>query len=121
MTKPSLFVVFEGQTEGELDSKQNDWLSERENPTHIIKITDELLTAEMSAPPDRFSRSIQYHEYIVVNRTDAEPSKEPTAPAVRPPAVLSRTTGPEAATRRGGPMKSLHGSRHDPGETETKK
>jgi hypothetical protein len=93
MIKPSLFVVFEGQTEGELDSKQNNWLSERENPTHIIKITDELLTAEMSAPfirhhpissPDRFSRSIQYHEYIVVNRTDAEPSKEPTAPAVRP-------------------------------------
>ena len=88
MTKPSLFVVFEGQTEGELDSKQNDWLSERENPTHIIKITDERLTVEMSAPslrhapissPDRFSRSIQYHEYIVVNRTDdAEPSKEPT-------------------------------------------
>src|SRR6266403_2210992 len=25
MTKPSLFVVFEGQTEGELDSKQNDF------------------------------------------------------------------------------------------------
>ena len=88
MTKPSLFVVFEGQTEGELDSKQNDWLSERENPTDIIKITDELPTAEMSAPsirhypissPDRFSRSIEYHEYFVVNRTDdAEPSKEPT-------------------------------------------
>ncbi len=96
MTEPSLFVVFERQTEGELDSKQNDWLdskqndwlSERENPTHIIKITDERLTVEMSAPsighapissPDRFSRSIQYHEYIVVNRTDdAEPSKEPT-------------------------------------------
>ena len=93
MTKPSLFVVFEGQTEGELDSKQNDWLGERQNPTHIIKITDERLTAEMSAPsirhapissPDRFSRSIPYHEYVVVNRTDAEPSKEPTAPAVRP-------------------------------------
>ena len=56
MIKPSLFVVFEGQTEGELDSKQNDWLSERENPTHIIKITDEL------SSPDRFSRRIQYHE-----------------------------------------------------------
>ena len=93
MRNPSLFVVFTGQTEGELDSRQNDWLSTRENPTHIIKITDEHLTTEMSAPsirhapissPDRFSRSIQYHEYIVVNRTDAEPSKEPTAPAVRP-------------------------------------
>ena len=93
MRNPSLFVVFEGQTEGELDSKQNDWLSARENQTHVIKITVEHLTAEMSAPsirhasisaPDRFSRSIQYHEYIVVNRTDAEPSKEPTAPAVRP-------------------------------------
>ncbi len=88
MIRPSLFVVFEGQTEGELDSKQNDWLSARENPTHIIKITDELPTAEMSAPSirhypisslDRFSRSIEYHEYFVVNRTDdAEPSKEPT-------------------------------------------
>jgi hypothetical protein len=75
MIRPSLFVVFEGQTEGELDSKQNDWLSARENPTHIIKITD---AAEMSAPsirhypissPDRFSRSIEYHEYFVVNRT----------------------------------------------------
>jgi hypothetical protein len=93
MTRPSLFVVFTGQTEGELDSRQNDWLSKRENPTHIIKITDESLTAEMSAPsirhapissPHRFSRSIEYHEYIVVNRTDAEPSKEPTSPAVRP-------------------------------------
>ena len=71
MRMPSLFVVFEGQTEGELDSKQNDWLNERENPTHIIKITDERLTAEMSTPsiphapissPDRFSRSIEYHE-----------------------------------------------------------
>ncbi len=71
MKNPSLFVVFEGQTEGELDSKQNDWLSQRENPTHIIKITDERLTVEMSAPslrhapissPDRFSRSIEYHE-----------------------------------------------------------
>jgi len=53
MIRPSLFVVFEGQTEGELDSKQNDWLSARENPTHIIKITDELPTAEMSAPSIR--------------------------------------------------------------------
>jgi hypothetical protein len=87
MIKPSLFVVFEGQTEGELDSKQNDWLSERENPTHLIKITDERLTVEMSAPfirhypissPHRFLRSIEYHEYIVANRTDAEPDKEPT-------------------------------------------
>jgi hypothetical protein len=97
MTKPSLFVVFEGQTEGELNSKQNDWLSQRENPTHIIKITDnpthiikitdERLTVEMSAPsiryapissPHRFLRSIEYHEYIVANRTDAEPDKEPT-------------------------------------------
>jgi hypothetical protein len=43
MRNPSLFVVFEGQTEGELDSKQNDWLSARENPTHVIKITDERL------------------------------------------------------------------------------
>jgi hypothetical protein len=50
MRMPSLFVVFERQTEGELDSKQNDWLNERENPTHIIKITDERLTAEMSTP-----------------------------------------------------------------------
>jgi hypothetical protein len=63
MTKPSLFVVFEGQTKCELDSKQNDWLSDRENPTHIIKTTDERLTVEMSAhapisSPDRFSRSI---------------------------------------------------------------
>jgi hypothetical protein len=71
MIKPSLFVVFEGQTEGELDSKQNDWLSARENQTHVIKITDEHLTAEMSAPsirhapissPHRFLRSIEYHE-----------------------------------------------------------
>jgi hypothetical protein len=71
MRNPSLFVVFEGQTEGELDSKQNDWLSARENPTHVIKITNERLTVEMSAPsiphapissPDRFSRSIEYHE-----------------------------------------------------------
>ena len=71
MRMPSLFVVFERQTEGELDSKQNDWPNERENPTHIITITDERLTAEMSTPsiphtpissPDRFSRSIEYHE-----------------------------------------------------------
>jgi len=60
MTKPSLFVVFEGQTEGELDCKQNDWLSERENPTHIIKITDERLTAEnecsiYSPRPNKFT------------------------------------------------------------------
>ena len=56
MRNPSLFVVFTGQTEGELDSKLNDWLSARENPTHVIKITDE------PSSPDRFSRSIEYHE-----------------------------------------------------------
>jgi hypothetical protein len=71
MTKPSLFIVLKGKTESELDSKQNNWLNQRENPTHITKITDERLMAEMSAPPvrhapisspDRFSRRIEYHE-----------------------------------------------------------
>lgn len=71
MTKPSLSIVFKGQTTSELDSKQNNWLNRRENPTHILKITDEHLPFEMSAPSipyasigslDRFSRRIEYHE-----------------------------------------------------------
>jgi hypothetical protein len=71
MTKPSLSIVFKGQTTGELDFKQNDWQSRRENPTHILKITDERLPFEMRAPsiryapigsPDRFSRRIEYRE-----------------------------------------------------------
>ena len=69
MTKPSLLVVFEGQTEGELDSKQNDWLSERENPTHIIKITDEHLTTEMSAPSIRHAPIVHLTDFHGASNT----------------------------------------------------
>jgi hypothetical protein len=70
MTKPALFIVFTGQTPGELDFKQTDWQRKREKSTHITKITDERLPFEMATPrhhsplasPDRFSRRIEYHE-----------------------------------------------------------
>lgn len=71
MTKPpSLFIVFTGQTTGELDFKQNDWQRRREKSTYITKITDERLPFEVTTPsrhapivsPDRFLRRVEYHE-----------------------------------------------------------